>query len=228
VSFEAVSEHSAPAGLSAWDNRVALQVCSWWALAPLSIARRVEERDRLPAIASIDAEVGKIRCDDNVLRIEFAHSNETEISKVGLPVAIALGEFANPLYMVGQPEGELDQTRFYKIQDQTDITEMKCGLRKHWFAGEEWRGDPLCNIHRPPMMKIGAITESDKKSSVRDSLHFLENPLRCDERGSVETRPAKRINGRLSKSRALSNCCRMMLLCDMPDLAAVVSNHSAS
>jgi hypothetical protein len=47
---------------------------------------RADQRDGLPLVPAIDAEVGSIHGDDAVSWVELAHSNQAEVRQVGVPV----------------------------------------------------------------------------------------------------------------------------------------------
>jgi hypothetical protein len=60
----------------------------------LFLRRRAEQGNSFTLVAAIDAEVIFIDGNQSVPRIEFAHSDQAEISQVGTAVSVASGQIA--------------------------------------------------------------------------------------------------------------------------------------
>jgi hypothetical protein len=129
--------------------------------------------------------------------------------------------------VVVQMELRTDQALSDKGHNQAYATQVKSGLSQHGFTGQERFSDPLCNLQRPPVMGVSPVCESNQKTSIGDSLHFREKPLRAERSVGPSMAPARRKNRFWGDFRALSSSIRMMAPRDIPARWAAPSSHSA-
>ena len=56
-------------------------------------SRRKQYWNRFSLVSSVDSEIGRIDRNNRVPRVQFAHSNQTQIGKIRLAISIAPGKF---------------------------------------------------------------------------------------------------------------------------------------
>src|SRR5882672_11638044 len=117
------------------------------------------------------------------------------------------------------------------LQNKPSIAQMKRRLGQHWLARKKRLGNLFGNPHRPGVMTVARVGQRNQITGIRDTVHFLENPLRVERsRGPLRMTPANRTNFLevLSPPRACSKCERMNCPCETPICAAACSIQSAS
>ena len=98
-----------------------------------------------------------------------------------------------------------------------DDTKFPRGLlRRSTLQVKKGFGDSLRDLQGPGMMEVCPISERYQETSVRNSLHFREKPLRVERPAGPTTAPANRENGLLDDFRALSSSIRTIRLRDTP------------
>ena len=146
----------------------------------LPLLRRAHQRDGLPLISSIDTKVCPVHGDDFVARVEFTHSDQAEVSQVGLPVRKSIGQGGELHEMIVAGERDRDQSGADHRQRDLDALQVKRRLRQNGLAGQERFSGSRRQTHRPVVMRIGTRRESHQEAGVGDALHRFEKPLRFD------------------------------------------------
>ncbi len=160
--------------------------------------------------------------------MQFAHSDQTQVREVRLPIRVPGSQFLQPWQMRPEFERQPNQALLDEFQNQCAAAQVKRSLRQHRIACQQWFRNPRGDFERPRMMLIVAVPEGYEKAGVRDSLHRLANPFRVERFDGPETVPANCMNGRFRVRRALSNSSRTILPRGTPDVSAAARSHSAS
>src|SRR5216684_3001786 len=70
---------------------------------------RTDERNHLPFVLAVDAEITLIDSDNRVTGIEFTHSHQAEIGQVWLPIGVATRQLAQLWNVLGEIERHLQE-----------------------------------------------------------------------------------------------------------------------
>lgn len=127
-------------------------------------------------------------------RMDLAHANEAQVSKVRMPISIPVGESRQLLEVVATIEGQSHELFAHHREHERDVVQVKGGLGQHGFARQRGFGDPVGDTNRPLMVLVIPIGECDQKSSVGNGFHDRENPFREDRSFGPRTEPARRMN----------------------------------
>jgi hypothetical protein len=190
---------------------------------------RADERNRLAFVAAIHIEIFAIDGDDAMARVKLAEAHETQIRQIGPAIRIPRSQCFQLRPVLSTVECHLDKPFAHQRQDNLHVLQMKRRFGEHSFTGEERFRDLLGDSDGPVVMPVVAIGKCDKKTSVCNAFHEREKPLRDERSRAPFTDPASRMNGRSTPPAfARSSCSRTIRPCEIPVLAAVSSNQSAS
>src|SRR5579863_7529115 len=156
-----------------------------------SVPGRKQYRNSLPFVASEHPEIAFIYSDHRMLRIEFAHANNAQISKIRPTVVITARQFGQLLQITGQVEGHSQHLAPHQGQDIGTRAQMKGGLGQHRLTGDYGLSDVLGNVYSPCVMMVSLIAERHDEASVGDGLHRREKPFRDDKSDGPLILPAR-------------------------------------
>lgn len=178
---------------------------------------------------AIDLEVVFINSNHGMARVDFTHPNQAEVRQIGMPVPEAIGQLSQAGqvsvdFKVNHQKSGLDQT-----ENQSRIPEMISAFRQNGFTGQQGFRNLACQCQCPLVVPVMPIRKGHDETGIRDTFHFLLNPLRVERPRGPETVPANCMNFPLcSSALARSSCSRIIFPCEIPDSREVVSSHSAS
>jgi hypothetical protein len=155
-----------------------------------------QQRQCLPLISTIDPEIAFIDGDDDVLRIQFAHSHQTQIRKIGLAVRIPLCKIYQSWKVISDVELRTQEVRSYQIQNELNRTQVIGGFGQDWFARQCWSAQPSRDLHCPIVVEIPRVRKSDNKTGIGNGLHHRLKPFRVERFRGPLILPASRIYGR--------------------------------
>jgi hypothetical protein len=72
-----------------------------------SASRRAHDWNHVPPVPPIDTEIAFIDCQHGQPFVQFAHSNEAKICKVGITISITLSKIPNFTKIPSKIEGKL-------------------------------------------------------------------------------------------------------------------------
>lgn len=133
-------------------------------------------------------------------RMQFAHSDQTEIREVGLAIRIPRRESGELRQMIIAIELERDEAFLDHREHERDTLKMESRLGEHGLAREQRLGQALSDLDRPVVVSVVSIRERDEKSGVGDALHERENPFRAERSFGPRTEPARRMKACLAFS----------------------------
>ncbi len=182
-----------------------------------------------PFIPAVYAEVAFIDSDDHVARVKLTHSNNAQIGQVWLPILISCCKFHQLLQVSRTIES---QAKHIIVRERKHIRarcQVKCRFSKHRFARQQRFRYPFCNLQRPRVVPVVAVSKGDDETCVRDSLHRWEKALRIDRSTGPLILPAcPRKRWPPPSFFAFSNCWRIIRPAGKPVLRAVSASHAAS
>jgi len=91
-------------------------------------SRWAYQRNYLSPVPPIDAEIAFIDREHGKLLVQFAHPDQTQIRKIGLPVGILVCQFANLFEISGQVKGDLQKAFLYEAKHPLNRSYLETGL----------------------------------------------------------------------------------------------------
>lgn len=143
---------------------------TWWVFSLAGSSGGTNNRNHFPLVASIDAEILTIDCQDAVPGIELAHANQTQIRKVRLSIGVAVGERRKLLEMAEAIERDRDEALANHAQDDRNVLEVKGRFCEHRLTGQKRLGDLLGQPDRPIMVHIVTVGEGHQETCVGDGV----------------------------------------------------------
>ncbi len=153
---------------------------------------RAYYRYHLAFVSTVYAEVVAVDGDDTVPRVELAHTDEAEVCQVGLTVPVSLRKRFKVRKVLPAIERDSEKSLPDELQHERGVLQMKRGLCENRFAGQKRSGYPLGQPDGPFVMLIVPVGKRHHESTIGDSLHLEEKPLREERSLGPRMDPARR------------------------------------
>lgn len=152
-----------------------------------------QQRQHVSLISAIDPEIAFVDGNNDVLRIQFAHSHQTQVRQIGLAVSIPFCKLHQSGKVISEVELRTEEVRSYQIQNKLNRTQMIGGFGQDWFACQCRPAQPSRDLYCPIVVKISRVRESDNETSIGNGFHERLKPLRVERFRGPLILPASRI-----------------------------------
>src|ERR1700685_699008 len=180
-------------------------------------SRRTQDGNRFALVPPVHAEVALINGDHCMPGVDFAHANKAKIGQIRFAIRIAPRKLLHVRGFFFEIKSHCQHFISYQRKHKRARPQMERRLAENRFTSQQRLFESAGNSRRPRMMAIIAIAYGHDKTSVGNSFHPLEYPLRDERSGGPLSAPICFMNRCFPLfDLALSSCSRTIRPIGMP------------